>query len=207
MSAQGSGTSPFKRKVLPLVVLSLSLLVLAIVLMRGPPDTADADGSARIVPIRPDDIALRRDSITWRSSSETGSHSSPSMPRAAKQPDFPPADFPPGSGSASPAQAPAASIPESPLPSAPRSLPHDPTVISAPSWAPPAMRDVLAAHPQGTNSISATQAIAYRQRIAQGEKIFRRAPERKPGVLDGVRGRTAQGLEAKQTPPIHGGVR
>lgn len=183
---------------------SLLILILAGFLMRGPDSS---DSSARIVSIEPDYTALRRDSIAWKSSAETFRRNAPPVqPVATEAMAFPPMVSSPFPDSTPPAADTRA--PEVPSRTAVRqSVPHDPAAISVPTWAPPSMREGTAAEWQATGSISATQAIAYRQRIAQGEKIFKRAPDRTPGVLDSARGRKTVDSDARRTLPAYGGVR
>lgn len=205
MSAQAIRALLFKRKAVALILLPLLILIPAAVLMRPPSENSDAGAAARIVPINPSDIASRRDAIAWKPSGEAAPRSMPSAPAATKISAFPSDIFPPEPERVNRASDAVPS--ESPLPDVRRNMPHDPTVISVPAWIPPAMRDAPAANWQVAGSISATQAIAYRQRIAQGEKIFKRAPDRTPGVLDGVRGKRSVNTATAEQSTAMGGNR
>jgi hypothetical protein len=199
-------TPLFKHKALPLVILLL-ILILVVVLMRGPANISDVHTSDRVVPIKLDDTPSARDSIAWKPSGKATPALTPAQRVANSSSDLS-AVFSSGIPTETRDRASFMREPETPeslAPSVRRDPPHDPAMISAPPWAPPAMRD---GHlPSAASSIPVTHAIAYRQRIAQGEKIFTRGPDRKLGVLDGVRGRFTPASESEQTLPIYGGVR
>jgi hypothetical protein len=98
---------------------------------------------------------------------------------------------------------------ESPLPSIRNetAIPHHPAQIIASPMVPPALRSSSSADWRPTGTISATQATALRQRISQGEKIFKRERDNSQGVLDRARGRKgSDGAASDASRPMHGGL-
>lgn len=212
MTASGAYRLLPQRKAAVLLVLLLSIFIL-ILFFRfifssfHPPSSYHAD---RVTPIDSAAMPARGSAQEWKSSAEIRLRGSSPVPVAGSASAVPSAarsdDFLPWVSEVSVKEV---AESESPLPSTRNeaAIPHHPAQMRVPALVPPALRSDPGASWRPTDTISVAQATAARQRIAQGEKIFKRGRDSSPGILDAARGRKVADRaisDASQT--MHGGV-
>lgn len=185
-----------RRKFSALLVLTLSITFLVLLLSSffdksqldvdvGP----DVVSDRAVVPIDPVVRSQRMDSVEWKSSADIRLRAS--RPETKPVTTVTEKEFLPFalSGPESLAETASSAVIAPPASEQSLSIRHHPSRILPTESLPSTLRGDSASTWRLAEPISTVHVVEARKRIAQGEKIFKRAPNNSPRVLDHARGR------------------